>query len=641
MISNAYFLHISFSNGDTFYGTFTLIFIFTPMLLALALEIFDFVQTHQTQDNGIPWKQRIKKVLYHLPAIQLIQHWIFLRDISKAAEAREELNNFKIIIFSALDSFPELDQRKLWDKYSVSVVLEDYLSGLEVEKLQKLILLNHDNIKGSFTGSASNELKEVISNEEKKSDKVLAEINMKVQEFKVLETFGESCLQFVLQTCAVLYNDPTLSQELSTIQILTIVSSFLSVVLTLTTVFQQMPYVLREKIAFIYGATNKMVDNEANDIPDEQTCETFQEVEEAPFQTIKTKFIVGPVMAMAAIPRLLAMTILFTSCRGVICFCIIGGALVCYSITFWSLAYYEHKGHGKKTWKLLAMSFGSSVIGPCISIDPRSKFIFTSFLISMMGHIAVIVTLLIIIYVDPTYLTIPVQENVSTFKLVFWIMLPAISITSLMSYILLEEVRQHISLMIRLGSNCCPEDQQLQWAYKRGYFKHIKRNKKVLKRSPTKDDMSVFHTMCEQGQGKLVAFLMKHHHIKEIINQKDDYGMTGFLKACFSGKLDVVRMILESEVSEDTIINDKDAKGRNGFILAYKSNHLEVARLFLNEPYRKLIEINEILITCVCLLTNYLYQSIILNDYMYYVCTRNQRPLETETASDSLHDVRG
>ena len=197
MISKACFLNISFSNGDKFYGTFTLIFIFTPMVLALALEIVDFVQT---QDNGIPWKQRIKKVLYHLPAIQLIQHWNFLRDISKAAEAREELNNIKIIIISALDSFSELDQRKLWDKYSVSVVLEDYLSGLEVEKLQKLILLNHDNIKGSFTGSASNELKEVISIEEKKSDKVLAEINMKVQEFKVLETFGESCLQFVLQT---------------------------------------------------------------------------------------------------------------------------------------------------------------------------------------------------------------------------------------------------------------------------------------------------------------------------------------------------------------------------------------------------------------------------------------------------------
>ena len=88
--------YTSFSNGDKFYGTFTLIFIFTPMVLALALEIVDFVQT---QDNGIPWKQRIKKVLYHLPAIQLIQHWNFLRDISKAAEAREELNNFKIIIF--------------------------------------------------------------------------------------------------------------------------------------------------------------------------------------------------------------------------------------------------------------------------------------------------------------------------------------------------------------------------------------------------------------------------------------------------------------------------------------------------------------------------------------------------------------
>ena len=76
--------------------------------------------------------------------------------------------------------------------------------------------------------------------------------------FKVLETFGESCPQFILQTCATLYADPTLQNELNWIQILTISSSFLSIIVTLTTVFQQMPYFIkvdnedRVKAQYIY-----------------------------------------------------------------------------------------------------------------------------------------------------------------------------------------------------------------------------------------------------------------------------------------------------------------------------------------------------------------------------------------------------
>ena len=50
----------------------------------------------------------------------------------------------------------------------------------------------------------------------------------------------------------------------------------------------------------------------------------------------------------------------------------------------------------------------------------------------------------------------------------------AIILTSLLSYFLFEENRQILGLRLRLGSLCCPEDQQFHWACEKEYKSLLK-----------------------------------------------------------------------------------------------------------------------------------------------------------------------
>ena len=84
-------------------------------------------------------------------------------------------------------------------------------------------------------------------------------------------------------------------------------------------------------------------------------------------------------------------------------------ALIVYSIIFWPYVYKKYRNYGLKTWKTLTMSYCSAMIGPCITIDPRSMFLFTSSLISMIGHLIVMTSILVLAYVDPSKLTDPIQ----------------------------------------------------------------------------------------------------------------------------------------------------------------------------------------------------------------------------------------
>ena len=153
-----------------------------PMVLAVVLEIIDFAQAH---DSRTPWTKRAWKIMSHFPGIQLKQHWDFLQELSTAANHMMNLAEFKTQILDVINCHPELENSTKWDKYSVTRELEDELSGSDMEKLQYLMMMSQKGINGAFTGSASNELKEIIAKEQKRAEERMSEIQMRVQEFKV------------------------------------------------------------------------------------------------------------------------------------------------------------------------------------------------------------------------------------------------------------------------------------------------------------------------------------------------------------------------------------------------------------------------------------------------------------------------
>ena len=60
-----------------------------------------------------------------------------------------------------------------------------------------------------------------------------------------MEAFGESAPQFVLQSCAILHDNPTfILSKLTLLQKMTLLSSYLSVIYTVTSTFLKMPFVI-------------------------------------------------------------------------------------------------------------------------------------------------------------------------------------------------------------------------------------------------------------------------------------------------------------------------------------------------------------------------------------------------------------
>ena len=78
-------------------------------------------------------------------------------------------------------------------------------------------------------------------------------------------------------------------------------------------------------------------------------------------------------------------------------------------------------------------------------------------------------SLQIVAFFDKNLLEKKFAENIQDFEIFYWCLIPIVVLTSLGSYLLLEERRQIISLYLRFGPICCDEKNQFIWACKREY----------------------------------------------------------------------------------------------------------------------------------------------------------------------------
>ena len=315
---------------------------------------------------------------------------------------------------------------------------------------------------------------------------------------------------------------------------------------------------------------------------------------EAPFMCSKNYLIVAPLMFAIVTPRLLALTVLFASFRGIFCIGILITCLVLYGAIFWTTFYFKvlaEKGidstsqpqpeymntmekatkDDEKFWKWVFISFFTSIIGPCVSIDPRSDLIFASSSISVIAQVTLMASLQIVAFFDKDLLAEEFAKRILDFQTFYWCLIPTVILTSLGSYFLLEEKRQIISLKFGFGPICCDKKNQFHWACKREYltlinyyldspkmveilnetdvhgyngFQFSYRNQKLRameallqhpkKHFDAKSVRSTFWDSCYRGNIKVVELFAKHPQ-KDMIFTEKDYEGSGniFCKWCF------------------------------------------------------------------------------------------------------------
>ena len=163
----------------------------------------------------------------------------------------------------------------------------------------------------------------------------------------------------------------------------------------------------------------------------------------------------------------------------------------------------------------------------------------------------------------PDLFLLSLDEMLPFIKL-FTIMVPIVVLTSLCSFLQLEEVKQLLALKIGLGSICCVEKDQFRWALERQYqtvINHILNSGEEELFSKLEYDFidaekleNLFQSVCSKGWRDVVDKLMKHPEYKDFILSSDNQGQSGFMKAIDNGHVAVMKLLLEHPLNHDIAI---------------------------------------------------------------------------------------
>ena len=278
--------------------------------------------------------------------------------------------------------------------------------------LQEISNLFLENYEKSVTGNAASmKMRKLMVDLMNKKENILSLVEADIQEFKMMEAFTESFPQFVLQTCAMLNTDSSFRCLMSDRLLqLTLLSSLISVVSSVTTTFMKYPHVINGK-------------------------------KEPKTHYWKNYIVTSILMVIIVTPRLVVFSVFFACCRYLISTAFIGIALITYSIPYWTYIHLEFKGREKVAWKQIAINYGTSIIGPCIVIEPTSKLVFYSCLTSMAGHIILLASVQMSTLLWPHLFIIPI-DHMANFSWLFIFLQPIIILTNICSYFQLEEEKQ-------------------------------------------------------------------------------------------------------------------------------------------------------------------------------------------------------
>ena len=477
------------------------------------------------------------KCLLHLPVLQFIQIFVSFRRLSKVAKTKEEVDNFAERMNAWIDeNWSTFREDEEWPWGNIEKKFTEKISNDDKKHLEELYRQKYYEC---FNGQASVRLKALIKAEQMEKEANLARVKSEIQEFKIFEAFGESAPQFILQACAVLHQHPTLDfSELSTREILTLSSSFVSVIWTVSSTFLKLSFIIDGK-------------------------------KEAPFNNSKNYLIVGPLVLLIVTPRLLALTMLYASFRGLFCLIITIIGFITYVVIFWITIWLKQKKDTipqtlpkrEDYMRLMFISFVTSIIGPCVSIDPKSALIFISSSISMIAQVSLMAMLQIVAHFNKRLLVKDFCNEINTFETFYWCLIPIVILTSFMSYFLLEERRQMISLQLGFGPICCDERDQIHWACKREHqtlIHHYLDSTEMVDvvNEINVDGQNAFQFSHDNSKTKAMKILLQH--------PKNFFDATKvrriFWKACYRGNIEILKLFL-NHPQKQRLFTEKDYDG--------------------------------------------------------------------------------
>ena len=508
------------------------------------------------------------KFLFHLPLVQLYKHWKILKKIDSVIEETRQLEDFEEKVMAIVKKSNDLDEHDVWRYDDFKSHFKNVASEKELEQMfDKLVTYEellqkrtYGHYRSHYPPKMSRRLEEILNDAKSTKEKELFKLQSKLQGFKIYEAFAESCLQFILQLSILLNEDPTLAVaeiQHSTLTLFTLTTSLLSVVLSINSLYLEKQFLVEKR-----GL------NHDND-----------ERKEAPYQTLSNLPLVFPIMLLIVTPRLWAIGTLFACCRtwpGF--FIIIGTAFVGYAIFFWSFLYFNHRNHGEKNRKLFTLCFLTSIVGPFVVVKPQTRLIFWTCLLSMLGHCIVLFMSLMLLHFNPVILG-TYDQHIPTYMKHCYITMCLIFVTSFLSWLLCEDVRQTIGLKTCLGPLCCAPNEQVLWAFSRGY-PHLMQHY-----VNSGQGEQAFLWACEVGYGRAVEFLLDQAEAKNInLNVRNKSGETGLMLAILHDHTSTTAQILMKEAKAKKLdLNAKDKDDNTAFILACRSFNVAILKLLLED----------------------------------------------------------
>ena len=277
--------------------------------------------------------------------------------------------------------------------------------------------------------------------------------------------------------------------------------------------------------------------------------------------------IVIPLVIAVVTPRLVSLTVFFASFRGRLCAALIAVSFLVYTVIFWIIYYFKTRKERKRgeVLKLMFLSFITSLIGPCINVDPRSTLIFVSSYVSMIALVIVMSSLQIVACFFPHLLEDQFREigNFSTF---YWCLIAIVIITSLAPYLLLEERRQIISFQLGLGPICCDENYKFHWACEREYKALIHYHLKS-----SNNDEILNQNINGQNVLHYSLYNKKFESVKALILPPNDIFDDAqvrkiFCYSCYKGHDEVVKWFLRAYSQKQKFFLEKDDEETGNFL---------------------------------------------------------------------------
>ena len=154
------------------------------------------------------WK-KLFKCAYHLPGLQLIQQSQFLRQLKIATEKSILADEMASTFVSWIDTCEELNVNKQWTWEMIEAECTkkedmDQNAKKYLQDVERLFKMEHED---SVSNVASIVLKRLVIHEKKSKANELGNLQSKIQEFKLMESYLESLPQFILQTSITIYSN--------------------------------------------------------------------------------------------------------------------------------------------------------------------------------------------------------------------------------------------------------------------------------------------------------------------------------------------------------------------------------------------------------------------------------------------------